>query len=593
MNRLKQFFGGRTVALVALLLLLATILSGCGGCGGGTKLTAAEIKEESIVAAKNQLGGDGAENAALSATQLNSIAQMLAATYSANLNTRQLLLAAYRGYNMLAEGFEDKAEYATQTGPDDPATTAVAVIKKANDTAKDANKITFDFSGLNKTDLLTLVNAFKVNVDLTTKTGFIDGILLGIGKFLHALTKTIGFGSYIVGICVFAIIIEVLMLPFAIKQQKNSIRQAKLRPKEAAIRAKYKNRNDQASVQKMQQEIQEFYQQEQFSPYSGCLQLFLQLPIIMALYSIVVDPLHYVLGQASGLSSAFSTYFTTARAAGGFGGVLKSGSGTIEVLSALREGGESVISGIKDFLLFGNGEDVFNKLSGIQGDIPNFNIGGVNFGLNPDFNNFGWLLLVPVLTFVVYFFSSKITRKLMNSQPPANSQIEARQQACSNTMMDIMMPAMSTYFTFVVPAIVGVYWIFRCLLNMLKQFIMTKIMPLPVFTEEDYKAAAREMAGKRPVKKSANVGKVRSLHHIDDEDFDDTREKALARKAAIEEREREEQAQKAKNTPFAAAPIKKDDKNEKKEKTEGTSAVEATEADENASEDTPQNNNKD
>ena len=226
-------------------------------------------------------------------------------------------------------------------------------------------------------------------------------------------------------------------------------------------------------------------------------------------------------------------------------------------------------------------------------NIPNFNIGGVNFGLNPDFNNFGWLLLVPVLTFVVYFFSSKITRKLMNSQPPANSQIEARQQACSNTMMDIMMPAMSTYFTFVVPAIVGVYWIFRCLLNMLKQFIMTKIMPLPVFTEEDYKAAAREMAGKRPVKKSANVGKVRSLHHIDDEDFDDTREKALARKAAIEEREREEQAQKAKNTPFAAAPIKKDDKNEKKEKTEGTSAVEATEADENASEDTPQNNNKD
>ena len=247
----------------------------------------------------------------------------------------------------------------------------------------------------------------------------------------------------------------------------------------------------------------------------------------------------------------------------------------------MRDGGASVIDGIKDFVLFGNGEEIFGKLESIQESIPNFNIGGVNFGLIPSFNELSVLLLVPVLTFVVYFFSSKITRKLMNSQPAANSQIEARQQACSNTMMDVMMPAMSTYFTFVVPAIVGVYWVFRCLLSMLKQFIMSKVMPLPVFTEEDYKAAAREMAGKRPVKKSANAGAVRSLHHIDDEDFDDTRERALARKAAMEEKAREEQDQKAKNTPVAPAPIKKDDKKEKntqaEEKTEETDAVDASE----------------
>ena len=96
---------------------------------------------------------------------------------------------------------------------------------------------------------------------------------------------------------------------------------------------------------------------------------------------------------------------------------------------------------------------------------------------------------------------------------------------------------------------------------------MSKAMPLPVFTEEDYKAAAREMAGKRVVvKKSSNAGKVRSLHHIDDEDFDDTRERALALKAAIEEREREEQKAKAEKAPVAAAPIKKDD--DKKQKAE-------------------------
>jgi YidC/Oxa1 family membrane protein insertase len=331
-----------------------------------------------------------------------------------------------------------------------------------------------------------------------------------------------------------------------------------------AIRNKYKNRNDQASMQKMQQEIQEFYQKENFSPYSGCFQLVLQMPIIMALYYIVIDPLHYVLGKASVLSNALSTFYQTPIAAGGMGGTLTQGSkgiGTIEILSVLKDKGLEAFSGLKEFAFFKDGGAVFGELSDVIGNIPKFNIGKLNLGEIPSFTNFGILLLVPVLTFAIYFVSSKLNRKLMNTQPPANSEIEKRQMACSNVMMDVMMPLLSASFTFMVPAVVGIYWIFRCLLNMLKQFIMSKAMPLPVFTEEDYKAAAKEMAGKKVVKKSNNVGKVRSLHHIDDEDFDDTRERALARKAAIEEREREEQAEQAEKTektPLATAPVKKD-----------------------------------
>ena len=53
-------------------------------------------------------------------------------------------------------------------------------------------------------------------------------------------------------------IVELLMLPLSIKQQKNSIKQAKLRPKEMAIRKKYAGRNDQATQQKITMEIQDF-----------------------------------------------------------------------------------------------------------------------------------------------------------------------------------------------------------------------------------------------------------------------------------------------------------------------------------------------
>ena len=68
--------------------------------------------------------------------------------------------------------------------------------------------------------------------------------------------------NYIFALLLFAFVIEIFMLPFAIKQQKNSINAARLRPKEMAIRKKYAGRNDQPTQQKMLQEIQEMLQKE-------------------------------------------------------------------------------------------------------------------------------------------------------------------------------------------------------------------------------------------------------------------------------------------------------------------------------------------
>ena len=132
------------------------------------------------------------------------------------------------------------------------------------------------------------------------------------------------------------------------------------------------------------------------------------------------------------------------------------------------------------------------------------------------------------------------------------------------------MPAMSAIFTFMVPGIIGVYWMFRSVIGILKSFIMSKVMPLPTFTEADYKAAEKEMAGKMPkkVQKSERAGTVRSLHHIDDEDFEDTREAALERKARMEEQEKKEKSEKAesaKKSPFGIPLLKKDRKAEEQE----------------------------
>ncbi len=556
MNMKQKTNKGRFFGATVLVLLLLTLLS---GCFGGTTAT--------LTMASTITKADGGN---MEADQLKAVGDLMVAVYSpTEFDVHDMIIAANRGYDMTAAGFDDSKVEPKDEGSDDRVTAAKNVLTQANERAKSSSKLseyaieTSTFENMNEADLQCLVDMFKITVDTTTMGGAIDSIQRWIGGCLNWITRYLGFGSYIVGICIFAVIIELLLMPFAVKQQKNSIRQAKLRPKEMAIRNKYKGRTDQPTLQKMQKEIQELYQRENFSPFGGCLPLLIQLPIVIVLYNIVVDPLHYVLGQTTGVSSALVSYCTAARAAGGLGEVLQSSNGTIELLS----GGVERFAGIANFQYFNNGSEVWGSLSQIIDSELNFNIFGQNFGLTPSFSPFDWLLLVPVLTFVVYFFSMRLNRKF--TVQPVQDGVSDRQVACSNTMMDISMPAMSTFFTFMVPGIVGVYWMFRSIVGLGKTFLMSKIMPLPKFTEEDYKAAAREMAGKAPkVVKSERAGKVRSLHHIDDEDFEDTREQALVRKAAIEEMEQQEKAEKAKKTPFGVAAMKKDRKPVEKAKEE-------------------------
>ena len=545
MNQKTGTLWGRIGILLTVILLFAAVLSGCSSNNSVTKPSIGDV-----VLDKEYEGN-------LTAAQLKAVATLLSNTYAKDFQTTYMLLAASRGYDMTAEGFDDSKASNTEKGTADPAEAAKNLIAKANGKVETGKVSEADYQELNEVDVNKLVDLFRTTVDVKPESGF----QRTIGKFLNWLTTYLGFGSYIVGICVFALIVELLMTPFAIKQQKNSIKQAKLRPKEMAIRQKYAGRNDQVTMQKMQKEIQDMYAKENFSPYSGCLPLLIQFPIIIVLYNIIIDPLRYVLGQSAGISSALSTFYTAPFAAGGLGQAATSGKSTIELISA----GINQYEGIQNFGLFSNGNQIWESLQSIK-SLPNFKIGPFDFGLAPSLTSPSILLLVPVLTFVVYFFSMKLTRKFSGQTPPPGS--NDRQTACSNTMMDIMMPAMSAVFTFMVPGIVGVYWMFRSVIGILKSFIMSKIMPLPKFTEADYKAAAKELAGKTPkkVEKSERAGTVRSLHHIDDEDFDDTRDAALARKALMEEQEKQEQEQKtesAKKSPFGIPLLKKERKDEK------------------------------
>ena len=584
------------VKLMAATMLIAMLI----GMAVPTVLAAEEgTTEEATTEEATTAPEQTAPTADLSEDSVKKLASLLASNDAA----RQLFLAAC-GYNQTGTYYKYKANYVNsekkqfnfdstlsiEDGFDVMATweeasaEALAILKQANEWAKSDLQTDIPAS-LTEKDVEAIVNQMKTEVDLDAKGNFIDTILQWIGVGLKWATKYLTFGTnnYILSLLYFGIVIELLMLPFGIQQQKNSIKQAKLRPKEMAIRKHYAGRNDQQTMQKVNQEIQELYQKENYNPMSGCLPLLLQLPIVFALYYVVIDPIFYVLGQAKTFSTAISQYFTTSVAAGGFGGSLNSQRGTIEVLSKLGEQGIDAFESLKTFSYFSNAEECFAALEQVVADgIPSFSIGAWNFGLTPsilfqgggNFATYWWLILVPVLTFVVYFGSMKLNRKL-TYQPTTGENDKA--MGCSNNIMDIMMPAMSVYIAFIVPAAVGVYWMFKSVLGTLKQFILKKAMPFPVFTDEDYKAAEKEMYGKTSKQKSkpsgngsgsgASGAKVRSLHHIDDDEYDE-RGNYIGRTEAVEQTN-ETAEPKNEQAPAMAEPLK--DESDKKTESEDDS----------------------
>ena len=384
-----------------------------------------------------------------------------------------------------------------------------------------------------------------------------DIIFKPLGWVLELCSKIVG-GNYLFAILIFAVFVEIVLLPFGISQQKKSIKQARLRPKEQAIRKKYAGRDDKATQMKMTEEIQELYQKEGYNPMSGCLPLLIQLPLLLALYNVVINPLKYI----SGLSD--DAVLQIQSIVGG-----ASNRSTMGLLNKITE---------MPFEAFRNVEGFTQE---IYDNMPNLNVFGVlDLSLTPQQcmnleslkTVAGWLVvLIPVLTFVAYFASMKLNRKLIYQ--PMNDATQA-QTGCSNNVMDIVMPLFSVFLAFTYPAALGLYWIFKCLLGLLKQFILSKAMPLPVFSEEDYKAAEREVNA-RPDKstKVAKSGRVvRSLHHIDDEDFEDTAEKARAFKEALaaqEEADRQKAEEERKNSRFGGFKVKDEsDKPSNKEKSE-------------------------
>jgi YidC/Oxa1 family membrane protein insertase len=268
-------------------------------------------------------------------------------------------------------------------------------------------------------------------------------------------------------------------------------------------------------MRKKQQEIMELQQKSGYSPFAGCLPLIIQLIIVgFILYPIIQNPLRYVLNESTDFSNALLTYATAPEAAGGLGLNISAGN-VMELLSALNE---TNIVGVSDFALFANGGEILAEYAELS--IPHFSAFGINLGKMPSFTSI--LILVPLLNVVGQWFTMRLTRKWTGMGYNAMAGADGQDKA-SIKMMDIVPLLITVFILFKVPAMIGIYWFFRSLVSLGKQFLMQKVMPVPKYTAEEIKemekaAKERQKAQKEALKQQP---KVRSLHYIDEDDYDE------------------------------------------------------------------------
>jgi len=327
------------------------------------------------------------------------------------------------------------------------------------------------------------------------------------GWLIKSLYNLFG-NNYLLTLFLFAVIIKVLLLPFGIKQQKNSIKQAKMRPKEMAIRKKYAGRNDRVTQTKMQEEIMKLYQEENFSPMSGCLPLLIQMPVLFALYGVIIKPLTYISSLGKDLSAKLISAYDTISE-----GVVNNYS-QIELIQKLPEEGFAEKLGaefakLTEGMTVAPWEEIQAELLALR---DSFTVFGIDMTVQPDFK-MNVYILIPILTFVFAYFSTKIIRKF-TYQPSSGVNPD---QARSLAMMDWMMPLMSVWISFNVSSAIAVYWMFQNVLGAIQQIALCKCYPVPVITDEEMREAERQL--KKNAEKKAKEAKEKAKEYeIDDYD---------------------------------------------------------------------------
>ena len=278
--------------------------------------------------------------------------------------------------------------------------------------------------------------------------------------------------SYGLALIFFTLIVKLVLLPFQLKSKKSMIRMNQFQPKMREIQEKYAN-----NQQKMNEELQMLYAQEGINPMSGCLWSLLPFPIIIALYSIIRQPLSRFMMLSS------ETIETVRGIASGLGYTAAETAGRTAFYEEIQ---------LTQFI-----NDHFDAFAGIKGLMKvNYNFLGIDLTVMPGdvwkqvFTG-GWpiigLVLIPIISAALSFYQSKVAMA-------GNGQKADDPAARSGRTMMYMMPLMSLWIGFTLPAALGVYWIANSVFQIIQDVILNKYFSTQMEAEETEREKAKREA---------------------------------------------------------------------------------------------------
>lgn len=391
---------------------------------------------------------------------------------------------------------------------------------------------------------------------LTQYSGAILGpickyILGPIMNVIFKLLDVIRIPNVGIAIILFTIVIYLCLTPLTFKQQKFSKLQTRMSPELQAIQAKYKNKKDQASMTMMQQETQAVYAKYGVSPTGSCVQLLIQMPILFALYRVIYSIPAYV----QQVKDAYFPFVDKLVAEAGSAEFIQ--NFTNANMFAKQFTNENFINNVGSYVS-NTYIDVLNRAStadwlSLKVEYPNLipdidntlnllnkynNFLGINIGNSPwdtmktAFASQSYLiligaLLIPVLAAVTQWINTKL---IPTQQSTGNDQ--ADQMANSMKTMNTLMPLMSAWFCFTLPAGMGIYWITGAVVRSIQQVITNKYIDKLDFDEIIEKN--KEKAAKKMEKQGQRLEKMQEYASISTRNID------INKTSGMSEKEREE-----------------------------------------------------
>ena len=287
--------------------------------------------------------------------------------------------------------------------------------------------------------------------------------------------------SYGVALILFTLVIKLIMLPFQMKSKKSMMRMSRVSGQMQELQKRYAK-----NQAKLQEEMQKLYEEEGVNPMSGCLWSFLPLPILMALYSIIRQPItHFMMLSKDVLQTVVQS-------------VADAGVDlTNIVMMDKATGAPALKDGLYQMAAYGQ----INLVKAVQEmglSTPDgwFNVNYKFLGLDLTATpweyvksfTFTWavigVILIPILAGLSQFVFSKLT---MKTQPQA----DAAGGASMKSMM-YMMPLFSVYIAFIMPAALGVYWIAQSVFSLIQEAILNKTFSAKLSEEEEARFQARQ-----------------------------------------------------------------------------------------------------